>query len=250
MLTGYRDGATTATVVRDVLGMDLTQLDTRFDAWVRTRFARELGAVSLDKSSEKDAGIRWDGAFAEAMRGATALAERQQWDAAVRELEKAKALLPSYAGDDSPYRTLARIHVTRGDTASAMRELRAMTERSEVAYAANLELEALAVARGDGEAALAALERALYISPFDIGVHQRLAEHAARLSRHAIVIRERQAVLALDPSDRVAAMYELAAAYAAAGDVASARREVLRTLDLAPNFEKAQALLLSLQEKR
>jgi hypothetical protein len=32
--------------------------------------------------------------------------------------------------------------------------------------------------------------------------------------------------------------------------VAAARREVLRTLDLAPNFEKAQALLLSLQEKR
>lgn len=251
MLAGYRAGATTAAVVRDVLGMDLAQFDARFDGWVRARFARELGAVRLDKSSAASgAGIQWDGPFAEAMRSATALAERQQWDAAVRELEQAKALLPTYAGDDSPYRTLARIHITRGDTTAAMRELLAMTERSELAYEANLELEALASARGDVAGAMAALERALYISPFDLAVHERLAERAARLGRHAVAIRERQAVLALDPGDRVTAMYELAAAYAAAGDVATARREVLRTLDLAPNFEKAQALLLSLQEKR
>ena len=45
-------------------------------------------------------------------------------------------------------------------------------------------------------------------------------------------------------------MYQLALAYANAGEVSAARREVLRALDLAPNFEKAQALLLSLQEKR
>jgi len=45
-------------------------------------------------------------------------------------------------------------------------------------------------------------------------------------------------------------MYQLALAHATAGDAAAARREVLRTLDLAPNFEKAQALLLTLQEKR
>jgi Flp pilus assembly protein TadD len=47
-------------------------------------------------------------------------------------------------------------------------------------------------------------------------------------------------------------MYLLAKAYADAGDPASARREVIRALDLAPNFEKAQSLLLTLPrpEKR
>lgn len=250
MLAGYRRGGTTVQVVRDVLGMDLAQLDARFDAYVRTRFARELGAVVIDTTGARTQGIRWNGAFADAMRAATAFAERQQWDAAVRELEKAKALLPSYAGEDSPYRTLAHIHLTRRDTVAALRELQAMTGRSEVAYAANLQLEALSAARGDTAQALAALERAVYISPFDLAVHQRLATYAAARGAHAVAVRERQAVLALDPSDRVEAMYQLALAHAKAGDVAAARREVLRTLDLAPNFEQAQALLLSLQEKR
>jgi tetratricopeptide (TPR) repeat protein len=250
LLAAYRRGANTATAMREVMGVTLEELDTRFERWLRTRYARELSAVTSRRGSDNDPAIRWDGPFADAMRLAAELAERQQWDGAVRELEKAKALLPSYAGEDSPYRTLARIHVTRGDSAAAQRELAAMTMRNELAYAANLELEAIASARGDSAAALAALERALYISPFDLPVHERLAERAGRAGRHPLAIRERQAVLALNPTDRVEALYQLAVAFAGAGDVPSARREVLRALDLAPNYEKAQALLLSLQERR
>ncbi|MEP7384695.1 MAG: hypothetical protein ABI910_23695, partial [Gemmatimonadota bacterium] len=250
MLGGYRSGASTAQVVREVLGLDLAQLDAQFDAYVRTRFAREMTAVTPRTATARGEGVAWDGPFADAMRTATTLAEHQQWDGAVLELEKAKRLFPSYAGEDSPYRTLASIHLTRGDTAGAIRELQAMTARSETAYAANLELDSLVGTRGDSAVALAALERAIYISPFDIALHQRLAVRASRASAHRIAVREREAVLALDPSDRVEAMYQLALAHATAGDAAAARREVLRTLDLAPNFEKAQALLLSLQEKR
>jgi hypothetical protein len=55
-------------------------------------------------------------------------------------------------------------------------------------------------------------------------------------------------VLALDPSDRVEAQYQLARAYADSGDATSSRREELRALDLAPNYEKAQALLLTLRQ--
>lgn len=250
MLAAYRRGASTPQAMREVMGLDLAALDARFDAYVRGRFARELGAVAWERGGERDGEIRWGGAFADAMRAATSHAERQEWDGAVRELERAKRLFPWYAGEDSPYRTLARIHLVRGDSAAALRELRAMSERSEVAYEANLELAAVAAARGDTATSLAALERALYISPFEASVHERLAEGAGRASRHALAIRERQAVLALEPSDRVEAMYQLARAYADAGDVAAARREVLRTLDLAPNFEKAQALLLALRERR
>ena len=250
MLAGYRGGASTAQVVHDVLGMDLAQLDAQFDSYVRTRFAHEMAAVTPRAAAGRGEGVAWDGPFADAMRAATALAERQQWDGAVLELEKAKRLFPSYAGEDSPYRTLASIHLTRGDTAAAIRELQAMTARSETAYAANLDLDALLGARGDSSLALEALERAIYISPFDITLHQRLAARATHAAAHRIAVREREAVLALDPSDRVEAMYQLALAHATAGNTDAARREVLRTLDLAPNFEKAQALLLTLQEKR
>ncbi len=250
LLGAYRRGANTTAAMREVLGLTLEEVDARFDRWVRARFARELTAVTARRGADGDPAIRWDGPFADAMRSAAELAERQQWDGAIRELEKAKGLLPSYAGEDSPYRTLARIHVTRGDSAAAQRELAAMTMRNELAYAANLELESIAAARGDAASALAALERSLYISPFDLRVHERLAARAAGAGRRALAIRERQAVLALNPTDRVEALYLLAVAYAEAGDVPSARREVLRALDLAPNYEKAQGLLLSLQERR
>ncbi len=62
------------------------------------------------------------------------------------------------------------------------------------------------------------------------------------------VVDARRALLALNPTDQVEALYLLAQALADAGDVSAARREVLRALDLAPNYERAQQLLLSLRK--
>jgi Flp pilus assembly protein TadD len=63
----------------------------------------------------------------------------------------------------------------------------------------------------------------------------------------ARAVRERRAVLALDPPDRIEARYQLARSLSLAGDHAGARREILQVLERAPAFEKAQALLLDLQ---
>ena len=60
-------------------------------------------------------------------------------------------------------------------------------------------------------------------------------------------LRERRAILALNPPDPIDARYQLARALAASGDVASARREVLSVLEQAPSFEKGQVLLLELR---
>ena len=57
-------------------------------------------------------------------------------------------------------------------------------------------------------------------------------------------------VVALNPVDRAEALYQLALAHFEAGDAQAARREVLRALEDAPNFEKAQELLLRLQSNR
>jgi Tfp pilus assembly protein PilF len=84
----------------------------------------------------------------------------------------------------------------------------------------------------------------------DLEVHQRLAELFAELGRHAGAVRERRAVLALDPVDRPEARYQLARALFAAGDAAGARREVLAALEEAPAFERAQELLLEIRGVR
>jgi Tfp pilus assembly protein PilF len=45
-------------------------------------------------------------------------------------------------------------------------------------------------------------------------------------------------------------LYQLAVAYRDAGDTAAARHTVLRALEDAPNFEKAQDLLLAIHQER
>ena len=91
-----------------------------------------------------------------------------------------------------------------------------------------------------------ALERSIYIEPFDIAVHQRLAVLYSTLGNRAKLIRERRAIVALNPVDQADAWYQLAMAQFAAGDAAGARVSVIRSLEVAPNFAKAQDLLLTL----
>lgn len=101
--------------------------------------------------------------------------------------------------------------------------------------------------RGDGEAELAAWERVMFIWPYDLESHVAMAEVASRLGRHETALRERRAVVALGPADALEARYQVARALQRAGRPAEARREVLRVLEQAPTFEKAQALLLELR---
>jgi tetratricopeptide (TPR) repeat protein len=92
------------------------------------------------------------------------------------------------------------------------------------------------------------LELAMYISPYDPAAHARLAELYAQQGDKKGVVRERQAIVALKPVDMAEARYQLALAHYEAGDVRSARSEVIRALEQAPNFQRAQELLLKLSE--
>ncbi|HEX6559963.1 MAG TPA: hypothetical protein VF021_10885, partial [Longimicrobiales bacterium] len=93
-----------------------------------------------------------------------------------------------------------------------------------------------------------ALESAIYIWPYDMTVHVRLADLYARTGNAKGAVRERQVIVALQPVDMAEARYQLALAHYQAGDRANARREVLRALEAAPSFERAQELLLKLSE--
>ncbi|MDH5235459.1 MAG: hypothetical protein OEW77_10910 [Gemmatimonadota bacterium] len=100
---------------------------------------------------------------------------------------------------------------------------------------------------GDDAGLVTALERVIWVWPYEPGVHVKLAEAAARSGDPARALRERRVVLALGPSDVLAARVELARAMLGAGDRAGARREVLGVLEQAPTYEKAQMLLLELR---
>ena len=100
----------------------------------------------------------------------------------------------------------------------------------------------------DDTAIMVALERMIWIWPYDAAVHAKLGDAAARAGIVGTAVRERRAVISLGPSDLLGARVELARALLAAGDRAGARREVLGVLEQAPTYEKAQTLLLELRQ--
>ena len=244
ILKAYRADAT-GPVIQRTLKASAEQLDKLLDTYVRERFARQLAALGVGASEAADAPPR--GQFVALIAEGRALMERGQHAEAIPVFERAKALFPEYAEDESPYRHLSAAYKATGDLKRAAAELQAHTLLNESDYASNVALADMLEQLGDRAGAAAALERAIWISPYDPAVHTRLAEHLTATGNHAKAVRERRAVVALDPVDRAEARYQLARALADAGDRTAARREVLMALEEAPSFERAQALLLELQ---
>jgi tetratricopeptide (TPR) repeat protein len=257
MLDGYRRGLTTERVFRDVLKVEPAAFDDQFDKWLREKYTKQFAAVQPaapialgGRRAQSGDGVPITGPFLESLNRGRALLGDGQVDEAIAELKKAKDMFPEYAQDDGPYALLAKAYEMKGDKRAAAAELQAMTTINEEAFAENMAVATAMIELGDSSGAVAALDRAVWINPFDKDAHTRLAELAARLPDRRLVIRERRALLALDPTDRVEALYQLALAYADAGDMVSARREVLRALEQAPNYSKAQDLLLRIRSSR
>ncbi|MFL5618350.1 MAG: tetratricopeptide repeat protein [Gemmatimonadaceae bacterium] len=242
LLAAYKDGLTSPAAFQRVLKLTPSQLDAKFDTWLRTRFASPLRAITAS-----DSGKALGGEFVTSMRRGAEYLSRKQADSARAALERAESLFPDYAGPSSPAEYLAGLAMDRGDYKEALAQITRVTTRSETAWDANMMEVQLHEKLGDTLGTRPALERLLWISPYDVELHGKLADLAMRAADHKTALRERRAIVALNPPDPIDARYELARALAASGDVASARRELLAVLEQAPSFEKGQALLLELR---
>jgi tetratricopeptide (TPR) repeat protein len=242
ILAAYGDGLETPAVFQRVLGTSMDAFDKRFDDWLKKRFETPLRYVATGEGPGDP-----KGAYVDAVREGISLFNDGKMDTAYEAFLRADAMYPDYSGPKGPPWWLAQVDAQRGNTTSALTRLARITLHNETAWEAN-ELDArLRTESGDYIGAARALERMIWIWPNDIDLHVRLAETATRALDHARAVRERRAVLALGPADKLEARYQLARALAASGDIAGARREILNVLEQAPGFEKAQALLLELR---
>ncbi len=259
MLQAYKEGLTTDQVFQKVLNIDIKAFDKKFDDYLRTRFASAIASVkneppSIERgaSAEELARLaaRAPGDFGTQLVAGRALAAQGKVDEAIAVLERARALFPEYGGDDSPYATLSDLYVKKGDAPKAAETMKQWLALTETNYKALLQLAELLEKQGDLKGATDAVDRAMYINPFDIALHQHLADLYRGTGDKMKVVRERAAVVALAPVDRVDALYQLALAQHDAGDDVHARTSVLRALEDAPNYVPAQTLLLTLYEAR
>ena len=266
ILEGYKNGSSTAQIFRDVLGVEPEEFDATFEQYLEEQFAGPLAALEgavqrMDRDNPASRGARLSADemaqlaledpndFVAQLGWGVKLYEEERDAEAVTFLERSKELFPEFGGAgpaQSPYWYLAMIAHRAGNKRKAANELSALIAINEKHLEAHVLLADLLDELGDHSAAADALSRTNYIFPLEIRAHSRLAELYAKIEEHEGAVRERRAVVALDPVDRAEALYELAFAHYRADDTDEAKLQVLGALEIAPSFEKAQKLLLTL----
>ena len=236
MMQGYRRGLNTEQVFQQVLKTDLEAFDKRFDNYMRLRFGPAMAAVR-------------NGAYTRLVASGRNALRSGDTASAIATLERARASFAEYGGADGAYPLLVSA-LTPRDKKRAAEVLGQMVGLGDVPYEAHMLLVNLLLENGDTTNAATALESAIYMNPYEVGSHELLAGLYKRLGDRQKAIRERRAVVALNPVDKAEAYYQLAVAYRDAGATTDARKSVVRALEDAPHFERAQELLLQLHEAR
>ena len=257
LIRAYGDGLETEEALARV-GLGFESLQASFDAAVEEQFGALRRALQnvpqnlpegperlealLKLAEEQPDNFNLQFGLGRALRAAGDTA------AARDAFERAAELAPMATGIDSPRGQLASLAEAEGDAERAMLELERLLQYDETSIDAVRTFAALAAAADDDARLQSAYERLIEIDPFDPIPHQTLGRLAKEAGRTEAAVREFEVALALGPVDRVAAHADLAETLFAAGRLAEARRQTLAALEIAPTYDRALELLLSIVE--
>ncbi|MYD87538.1 MAG: tetratricopeptide repeat protein [Acidobacteria bacterium] len=257
LIRAYGDGLETEEALARI-DLDYERLQASFDAAVEEQFGAlrrslENAPRNLPEGPERVAALRelaeeQPDNFNVQFGLGQALREAGDTAAARAAFERAAALAPMATGLGSPRGQLASLAEAEGDAERAMVELERLLEYDETSIDAVRRFAALAERAGDDGRLQAAYERLIEIDPFDPVPHQTLGRIAKEAGRTEEAVRELEVALALGPVDRVAAHADLAETLFAAGRLAEARRQTLAALEIAPTYDRALELLLTIVE--
>lgn len=256
MLDGYNRRLSTTEILQEVLEVSTSEFDRAFDQYVQDRFQAQFSVLktadndtmAVAVSAEEIAAMASNNPddFVAQMTAGSFFYLQEQFERAIPYLERALELLPEYGASDGPDAFLANIYMMQGNTGRAIEMLSNLTAVNETDYSAHMTLARLLKAEDNTQKAAEILNRTLYIYPLEQDLYERLASVHDDLGKYEQAVKARRAVLALDPVDRVEALYLLALAHHRAGERDEARIVVLQALEMAPNYEDALDLLLEL----
>ena len=251
MLALYRDKAKTPDILQQVLKLSQSDFDREFTAYIETK-VRPLqqalmtpGNVVASMSKEEVLkALQTQDTFALRVRAAELLAADGDTPGAITHYNRALELFPYVTGAGNPAESLAKLLEQKGDPAQAAKVLETLVKTDENNLEALKNIARIRLALGERQQALDALQASFYISPFDYKLHTTAGELSVELKDYAKALTEFQVVLALGPPNLAEANYNVASAYYALGRQPEAKHAVLRALEAAPRYEKAQELLL------
>jgi len=253
MLALYREKAQTADILKQVLKLSESDFDRAFKDYIETKTRKLQDALktesNLAASLTKEDVLKMlavEDTFALHLRAGHLFQADDDTDNAVLHFKRAIELFPYYTGEGNAYEALAEIFQKRNDNARAAEALASLARYDENNLKALKALAQLRIALGDRAGALDALRLSFYVSPFEYATHTQAGELSLETKQYAQALAEFQVTLALDPPNVAEANYNVANAYYMLGKQPEARHAVLRALEAAPSYEKAQELLLKI----
>jgi tetratricopeptide (TPR) repeat protein len=163
-------------------------------------------------------------------------------------LKKAKALLPEFVEPNNPYVLLADLYWKQNRRREAVAELEYVTAKNGRSFQEAVRLSEWQLALGDTAAATRAVERALNIFPYNFELQRQYGRLLLTRRQPQRAVQTFRTVLAMNPVDRAEAYCWLAQAYLVWGQRQQAKKHALLALEIAPNFERAQEILLQAVE--
>src|SRR5690349_14226650 len=251
MLAMYRDKAHTPDILQKVLKLSESDFDREFHAYIEAKARPWAQALSVENnlaaSLSKEEVVKQlatRDTFALRIRAAELFAADGDLQTAATHYIRALELFPYATGRGNAYEPLAKLLEQKGDAAQAAVVLDKLVKTDENNLEALKNIARIRTSLGQRQLALDALEASFYINPFDYKLHAEAGELSLELKNFSQALSEFQAALALEPPNIAEANYNVAAAYHALGRQPEAKRAVLRALEAAPRYEKAQELLL------
>ncbi len=252
----FRAGRKTPEVIKRVFGKDVDEFDEEFHNYIRQKYRLNEVDYAFDPTQlvaepDKLEGILIDEVAENPnnpmlnFRLGMYYKSLGDFEGAIAYLERARELFPGFVDHENPYIALAEIYVDQNRPAAAIAELQALTARNGKNLATLKQLARLCDEAGDTACTIAAAEKAIFITPFDSEAHLRLARAYLQTGAYERAIREFEVNLGTDPQDRAGAYCDLAEAYLKAGRGQSAKESALAALEIAPNYERAQEILLA-----
>ncbi len=252
MFPKFRAELETPEVIEAVFGKDVDSFDDEFRAYIEKKYKLDQVDYSYNPHEISDSAELLQARLADNpnnpllnFRLGLIYQKNKDYDNAIPYLEKAKQLFPDFVDKNNPYRALADIHLELGQKQQAIAELRELTRRNGKHLETLQLLADLCMQEKNYDCAAEALRKAIYISPFESDIHHTLARAYLAKEDYDAAIRELEINLLTEPQDMAGAHCDLAEALLKAGRTADAKKSALAALEIAPNYERAQEILLA-----
>ena len=170
----------------------------------------------------------------------------KQWEEAKVPLEKLIAFYPDDHGANNARSMLATASRELSETDNERTSLQQLAEMDDDAVDIYLRLMELWSDEKNWEKAIENAERMLAVNPLQRAPHRYLAKACELVGDDARAIEALETLVIMEPLDPADTHYRLAKLYHRMGDLESARRQIIKSLEEAPRFREAHRELLAI----